>query len=80
MTTRAQQMDDFLARLEKQVWAIWLPIVAGAALALGFVLGTWFGNVRQSSPEATSAIQSQQRPAIQDEQSKVVHQQQLKHR
>jgi hypothetical protein len=80
MTTRAQQMDDVLARLEKQVWAIWLPIVAGAALALGFVLGTWFGNVRQSPPETTSGIQFQQRPAIQDEQSKAAHQQQLKHR
>jgi hypothetical protein len=33
MTTRAQQMDDFLVRLEKQVWAIWLPVVASAALA-----------------------------------------------
>jgi hypothetical protein len=80
MTTRAQQMDDFLARLEKQVWAIWLPIVAGSALVLGFVLGTWFCNVRQSAPGATSTIQSEQRLAIQDEQSKVVHQQQLKHR
>jgi hypothetical protein len=80
MTTRAQQIDDFLARLERQVWSIWLPIVAGAALALGFVLGTWFGNVRHSPPEATSAIQAQQRPAIQDEQSKAVHQQQAKHR
>ena len=28
MTTRAQQMDDFLVRLEKQVWTIWLPVVA----------------------------------------------------
>src|SRR5580700_10428670 len=25
MTTRAQQMDDFLVRLERQVWAVWLP-------------------------------------------------------
>jgi len=80
MTTRAQQMDDFLARLQKQVWAIWLPTVAGAALALGFVLGTWFGNVRQSRPATTSTIQSQERLAIQGEQSKAVHQQQLKHR
>ena len=39
MTTRAQQMDDFLVRLEKQVWAIWLPVVASAALALGFGVG-----------------------------------------
>ncbi|HEV2397137.1 MAG TPA: hypothetical protein VGS27_09380 [Candidatus Sulfotelmatobacter sp.] len=42
MTTRAQQMEDLLARLEKQVWAIWLPVVASAAFAIGFVLGTWF--------------------------------------
>jgi hypothetical protein len=80
MTTRAQQMDDFLARLEKQVWAIWLPIVASAALAVGFVLGMWFGNVKGSPPETTNAIQSEQRRSIQDEQSKGVHQQQLKHR
>ena len=33
-------MDDFLVTLEKQVWAIWLPVVASAALALGFALGT----------------------------------------
>jgi hypothetical protein len=33
-------MDDFLVRLEKQIWAIWLPVVASAALALGFALGT----------------------------------------
>ena len=79
MAARAQQMDDFLARLEKQVWAIWLPTVAGAALALGFVLGMWFGNVRQSPPETTNAVQSQERLAIQDQQPKAVHQQ-LKHR
>ena len=29
-------MDDFLVALERQVWAIWLPVVASAALALGF--------------------------------------------
>jgi len=53
-------MDDFLVRLEKQVWAIWLPVVASAALALGFALGTWFANVRQGTAEASSAAQSQQ--------------------
>lgn len=59
MTTRAQQMDDFLARLEKQVWAIWLPTVAGAALALGFVLGTWFASVPKvaSGTPGTSTLQ-----------------------
>jgi hypothetical protein len=54
MTTRAQQMDDFLVRLEKQVWAIWLLVVAGAALALGFFLGSWLASERQASPETPS--------------------------
>ena len=62
MATRAQQMDNFLVRLEKQVWAIWLPVVGTAALALGFVLGTWFANMRQGTSEASSAAQSQQMP------------------
>ena len=59
MTTRAQQMDDFLVRLEKQVWAIWLPVIASAALALGFVLGTWFASVPKvrSAPPDTSTLQ-----------------------
>ena len=59
MTTRAQQMDNFLVRLEKQVWAIWLPVIASAALALGFALGTWCANMRQGTPEALTAAQSQ---------------------
>ena len=59
MTTRAQQMDDFLVRLEKQVWAIWLPVIASAALALGFVLGTWFASVPKvgSAPPDTNTLQ-----------------------
>lgn len=43
MAIRSQRMEDFLVRLEKQIWATWLPVVASAALALGFLLGTWFG-------------------------------------
>jgi hypothetical protein len=66
MTIRAQQMDDFLVRLEKQVWAIWLPVVASAALALGFFLGTWFASERQATPDTPSAAQSQQKPAAPD--------------
>src|ERR1700746_4088573 len=62
MAARGQQMDGFLVRLEKQVWAVWLPVIASAALALGFALGTWFANVRQGTPEASSAAQSQQMP------------------
>ena len=53
-------MDNFLVRLERQVLAIWLPVVATAALALGFALGAWFANMRQGTPEASSAAQSQQ--------------------
>jgi hypothetical protein len=79
MTTRAQQMDDFLVRLEKQVWAIWLPVVASAALALGFALGTWFANVRQGTPEASSAAQSQQMPTPEVPAQKVVPQRNTKH-
>jgi len=79
MTTRAQQMDDFLVRLEKQVWAIWLPVVASAALALGFALGTWFANVRQGTPEASSAAQSQQVPMPEAPAQQVVPQRNAKH-
>jgi len=58
MAARAQQMDDYLVRLEKQVWAVWLPVVASAALALGFVLGMWFANMRRGTPEAPTDTQS----------------------
>jgi hypothetical protein len=79
MTTRAQQLDDFLVRLEKQVWAIWLPVVATAALALGFALGTWFANVRQGTPEASSAAQVQQIPMADAPAQQVVPQRNAKH-
>jgi ElaB/YqjD/DUF883 family membrane-anchored ribosome-binding protein len=79
MTTRAQKMDDFLVRLEKQVWAIWLPVIASAALALGFALGTWFANVRQGTPETSSATQSQQMPTSEVPAQQVVPQRNTKH-
>ena len=79
MTTRAQQMDNFLVRLEKQVLAIWLPVVATAALALGFALGTWFANVRQGTPEASSAAQSQQMSRPEAPAQQVVPQRNAKH-
>jgi hypothetical protein len=79
MTTRAQQMDDFLVRLEKQVWAIWLPVVASAALALGFALGTWFANMRQGAPEAPTAAQSQQTLIPEAPPQQVVPQRHAKH-
>ena len=60
MASRAQQMDDFLVRLEKQVWAVWLPIITTAALSLGFALGTWFANQRTATLETPRAAQAQQ--------------------
>jgi len=64
MTIRAQQMEDFLVRLEKQIWATWLPVVVSAALALGLVLGIWFANARQAPCATTDAAQSQQAPSV----------------
>lgn len=72
-------MDNFLVRLEKQVCAIWLPVIASAALALGFALGTWFANVRQGTPEASSAAQSQQMPMPEAPAQQVVPQRNTKH-
>jgi len=64
MAIRAQRMEDFLVRLEKQIWATWLPVVASAALALGFVLGTWFANARRTPCETTNAAPWQQTPTV----------------
>ena len=64
MATRTQQMEEFIVRLEKQIWATWLPVVASAALALGFVLGTWFANARQAPCETSNAAPSQQAPMV----------------
>jgi hypothetical protein len=60
MAAKAQQIDALLGRLEKQVWAIWLPVVTGAALAIGFALGTWFANERQAALGTPGTVQSQQ--------------------
>jgi len=79
MTTRAQQMDDFLVRLEKQVWAIWLPVVASAALAIGFALGTWFANERQAVSDKPGTVQSQQELTAPDAPRHVVPQRRAKH-
>jgi hypothetical protein len=64
MATRAEQMEGFIVRLEKQIWATWLPVVASAALALGFVLGSWFANARQAPCETTNAGPPQKAPRI----------------
>jgi len=79
MTTRAQQIDDLLGRLERQVWATWLPVVASAALALGFFLGTWFASERQATPETPSAAQSQQGLASPDVPAQALPQRSAKH-
>lgn len=79
MTARAQQIDDLLGRLEKQVWATWLPVVASAALALGFLLGTWFANERQATPETPSAAQAQQVFAAPDAPPQALPQRRSKH-
>jgi hypothetical protein len=64
MAIRAQRMEDFLVRLEKQIWAIWLPVIASAALALGFILGSWFANARQAPCETTNAAPLQLAPTV----------------
>jgi hypothetical protein len=79
MTARAQQIDDLLGRLEKQVWAIWLRVMASAALALGFALGTWFANERQVTPQPLAAVQSQQGLVVPDIHSQTVPQRRTKH-
>jgi hypothetical protein len=79
MATRAQQIDDLLGRLEKQVWATWLPIVASAALALGFFLGTWFANERQATPETSSAARTQPELAAPDVPPQALPQRRAKH-
>jgi len=59
MAARAQHVDDLLVKLEKQVWAVWLPVIGSAALALGFFLGTRFASVPRvaSGPPGTSTLQ-----------------------
>jgi hypothetical protein len=62
MATRAQQMEDFIVRLEKQIWATWLPAIASAALALGFFLGTWSARVHNIASATQGAGVLQQTP------------------
>jgi hypothetical protein len=79
MASRAQQINDLLASLEKQVWEIWFPVVASAALS-GFFLGTWFASERQATPETPGAPQSQQGLAALDVPPQALPQQRPKHR
>jgi hypothetical protein len=71
MASRAQQMEDFLGRLEKQIWARWLPVVASAALAVGFVLGTWFASVREVAPTTPGTVTLEKIPIEASPQSQV---------
>jgi hypothetical protein len=79
MTERAQQIDDLLGRLEKQVWAIWLPVVASAALAIGFALGMWFANEWQAASETPGTVQSQQGLTAPDAPPQIAPQRRAKH-
>jgi hypothetical protein len=72
MAIRAQRMEDFLVRLEKQVWAVWLPVVASAALALGFFLGTWFASVPKIASATQGAGVLQQTPTQAPPQLRVI--------
>jgi hypothetical protein len=72
MATRAQQMEDFIVRLEKQIWATWLPVVASAALALGFVLGMWVAGAREVAPTAPGTVTLQKIPIETSPQSQAV--------
>ena len=72
MAIRAQRMEDFLVRLEKQIWATWLPVVASAALALGFVLGTWFASVREVAPTTPGTVTLQKMPIETSPQSQLM--------
>jgi hypothetical protein len=56
MTIILAERDSPEVSLEKLACCrIWLPVVASAALALGFFLGTWFASERQATPETPSA-------------------------
>jgi hypothetical protein len=79
MAARAQQMDDFLIRLEKQVWAVWLPVIASAALAVGFFLGTWFASVPKVASGTPGASTLQQLPIQTAPQPQVIPQRSGKH-
>jgi hypothetical protein len=74
MALRAQQMEDFLGLLEKQIWVTWLPVVASAALALGFVLGTWFASVPKVASATPGTSTSQPLPIQTSPQPQVIQQ------
>jgi len=74
MATRAQHMEDFIVRLEKQIWATWLPVVASAALALGFILGMWVASAREVAPATPGTVTLQKMPIETSPQSQVVPQ------
>ena len=79
MAARAQQMDDFLVKLEKQVWAVWLPLIASAALALGFFWGTWSAGVPNIASATQGAGALEQTPTQPPPQLHVVPQRRAKH-
>jgi hypothetical protein len=62
-----------------QIRAIWPPVIASAALALGFALGTWFANERQVAPKTTSASQAKQVLTAPDAPPQALPQRRAKH-
>jgi integrase len=64
-SAKRQKAPDVLTPEEIMAFLKELPVVATAALALGFALGTWFAHIRQATPEAASVAQSEQTvPAV----------------
>jgi len=70
-------MDDFLLGLKNRSGLL-AAVVATAALALGFSLGTWLQRATKNA-EASSAAQSQQMPMPEAPAQQVVPQRNGKH-
>ena len=67
-----------MVRLRKEVWAVWVPVVASAALAPGFGLGLWIGKEGQVAPETPGTVQTQEQLAVPDVQSRTIPQRRSK--
>ena len=55
-----------------------VPVVASAALALGFALGVWIGKEGQVAPETPGTVQTQEQLAVPDVQSRSIPQRRSK--
>lgn len=61
LETRAGMVDSLLIRQERNVWRVWLPIIASAALVLGLFLGNHFGSSRHTNSDPVISAQTSQR-------------------